>query len=171
MDGDRHAVGRILVESCTRPEGEVVGYARRIARGPIIVRTSRNRVEVLAPLGVKAVTTPPEGIYVRLVDEEIKGSIECFRRLLEGERYYEAHICGEAVMNQLDRRMGKCLAIYSALLLKIAEGLEGAVAYLRGLLGGCSSYVDLECVDSIIEGYRRRGWKVGGESVVCLLPL
>ena len=103
--------------------------------------------------------------------EEETGGIEEFKRLMLEGRFYEAHVTAEGVMRGLDWDLGRCLAIYSALALKVNEDLPRAVEHLYGLLWkrGCWRYVDLECARRIAGLVGRA--RVDGEVLACLLPL
>jgi len=96
--------------------------------------------------------------------------VERFKRLMMEGRFYEAHVTAEEVMRGLDWELGRCLAIYSALALKVNEGLPRAVDHLYRLLErrGCSRYVDMWCARRLASMI---GGRVEGETLACLLSL
>ena len=167
-------MGRIvlLVDAtrCGSPE-LVIGELRRAGARGVIVRRSRNRLEIASVIPPSKPPVLSSCASWRLVDEdEIKGGIEDFKSLLLEERFFEAHVLSETIIPSLPR-LGRCLALYSALLVKNAEGLpRGARHLLRELENGrCRGIVLLDCARLLAEK-TEYGVRVGGESVSCLGP-
>ncbi|MCE4627790.1 MAG: hypothetical protein F7C34_01385 [Desulfurococcales archaeon] len=96
--------------------------------------------------------------------------VERYKLLMSQGRFYEAHVTAEEIMRLVNRRVGKCLAVYAALALKVNEALPRAVDHLLRLLerDGCHDIIYMDCARSIA---RSMGRKVEGESLACLLPL
>ncbi len=144
----------------------------RILPKPRIIRRGVYRVEILLPKGLPRNLSLPEGWRVRTVDEDdFEASLEEFRRLIYGERFYEAHIMAEAIMRGGMPRLGRCLALYSAMLVKIAENLPNAVYHLLREMEGCEQYIDLECTERLASRYTGLGVRPDGETLVCLKPI
>ena len=96
--------------------------------------------------------------------------IERYKALMSEGKFYEAHVTAEEIMRLVDRRTGKCLAVYAALALKVNEALPRAIDHLLRLLerDECHDIISIECARSVA---RLIGRGVGGESLACLLPL
>lgn len=167
-------MGRIvLLADATRcrDTGRIVEELRRAGARGIIVRRSRGRTEVVAVIPPPRPPSMPPCASWSLIDEdEIVGGVEEFKRLVAGERFFEAHVLSETIIPSAPR-LGKCLALYSALLVKNAEGLpRGAWHLLRELEShDCDGVVFLDCARLIAEKTEENA-RVGGESVSCLGP-
>ena len=123
---------------------------------PCIQRVARHLTEILVPedLEPKARDLLREAGYTLLeleYAEPGEGSLEEIVKLIREERFHEAHIASEKLMSR-QPRVGRILALYTAVLVKRAEGLERAVRHLLGLLESVecvSRVVDLECLRRI----------------------
>ena len=155
---------------CSDARRIVVELRSAGARG-VLVRRSRSRVEVIAVIPPPRPPSMPPCASWSLIDEdEIIGGIEDFKELLLEERFFEAHVLSETIIPSAPR-LGKCLALYSALLVKNAEGLpRGAWHLLRELESNrCGGVILLDCARLLAEK-TEDGTRVGGESVSCLGP-
>ncbi len=122
---------------------------------PCIERVSKHRIEILVPshmIPTAERILEARGYRIVFPQRPREAGLRKVLALIGEERFYEAHIASEELMAE-DNRLGRILALYTALLVKKAEGLERAVGYLLSLLEfiqGVGEVLDMDCVREIV---------------------
>ncbi len=153
-------------------------YQNRDHIKPYIIRLSSNRIEILVQeqkhrRALEIIEETGLEVTVRnpIEPRECKG-IETIQELITSERFYEAHICSEA-LEEKDKNTGECLALYTALLVKITESSQiGVMDLSQKLLSreNCRRILDYNCVKHLIEEHGYDLKKISGtEALNCIL--
>ncbi len=153
-------------------------YRNRNHIKPYIIRRSSNRIEILVQeqkhrraLEIIEETGLKVAVRNPIDPRECKG-IETIRELIASERFYEAHICSEA-LEEKDKDTGECLALYTALLVKIAESSQiGVMDLSQKLLSreNCRRILDYNCIKHLIKEHGYNVKKIyGRDALNCIL--
>jgi len=142
---------------------------------PYIIRKSSKRIEILVSYqkyqrAVKTLEKSGLEVVARdpLSHEDCRGK-DFVKELVEEERFYEAHICSEALERE-SRQIGECLALYTALLVKISENSRVGVADLHRKLQAknCKTLLDYDCIRNLIRNYFNSGLLHGAKARGCI---
>ncbi len=141
---------------------------------PYIVRITYRRVEILTqPSKIALIENLLTNTSISFDIRDPLDTSHCndpkeIQDLLSLERFYEAHICSEKLA---DPRLSTCLALYSALLVKISENNPRGIKHIARLLSEnmCQYILDYTCINRLLHKFTRRALISGEDASRCLL--